>query len=122
MGGITLAQAQARNLPEYVEMGTAMLTMAVFAICITAPLGAIFINTLGPMWLEDNSPESEKVFDMAAAKSLRSKDQREIDRDSKLDAEEEELLKKLEEIRVKKAAPMEPEETLKLSSVKPMEM
>lgn len=29
-----------------------MLTMAVFAIVITAPLGAIFINTLGPRWLE----------------------------------------------------------------------
>jgi len=35
-------------------MGNAMLTMAVFAICITAPLGAIFINTLGPMWLEQS--------------------------------------------------------------------
>lgn len=29
-----------------------MLTTAVFAICLTAPLGAIFINTLGTKWLE----------------------------------------------------------------------
>ena len=28
-----------------------MLTTAVFAICLTAPLGAIFINTLGTKWL-----------------------------------------------------------------------
>jgi len=33
-----------------------MLTMAVFAICITAPLGAIFINTLGPKWLSCDLP------------------------------------------------------------------
>jgi hypothetical protein len=46
-----LSEAQKRGLPEYEEYGNAMLTMAVFAICITAPLGAIFINTLGPMWL-----------------------------------------------------------------------
>ena len=29
-----------------------MLTTAVFAIIITAPLGAIMINTLGTKWLE----------------------------------------------------------------------
>ena len=29
-----------------------MLTSAVFAVCITAPLGAIMINTLGEKWLE----------------------------------------------------------------------
>jgi hypothetical protein len=28
-----------------------MLTTAVFAICITAPAGAIMINTLGTKWL-----------------------------------------------------------------------
>jgi len=28
-----------------------MLTTAVFSICLTAPLGAIFINTLGTKWL-----------------------------------------------------------------------
>lgn len=29
-----------------------MLTCAVFAVVITAPAGAIFINTLGTKWLE----------------------------------------------------------------------
>lgn len=62
-------------------MGTAMLTMAVFAICITAPLGAIFINTLGPMWLANDLPDKEKVFELATNKSLRTKEQRETDRD-----------------------------------------
>jgi hypothetical protein len=37
--------------------------MAVFAICITAPLGAIFINTLGPMWLEKSDVCEDEVFD-----------------------------------------------------------
>lgn len=36
-----------------------MLTMAVFAICITAPLGAIFINTLGPRWLDCELPNQD---------------------------------------------------------------
>lgn len=55
-------------------MGTAMLTMAVFAICITAPLGAIFINTLGPMWLNKTEPDEAKVFDAATQQTLRTKD------------------------------------------------
>lgn len=63
LGGMVLAEAQKRNLPEYEVYGNAMLTMAVFAICITAPLGAIFINTLGPMWLEKTEPDEGEVFD-----------------------------------------------------------
>lgn len=67
LGGMVLAEAQKRNLEEYERYGTAMLTMAVFAICITAPLGAIFINTLGPMWLTKTDPDEAKVFDAATA-------------------------------------------------------
>lgn len=53
LGGMTLATAKSRQAGQtYEDMGNAMLTMAVFAIIITAPLGAIFINTLGPRWLE----------------------------------------------------------------------
>ena len=52
LGGLTLAEAQKRDLPEWEEYGQAMLTTAVFAIIITAPLGAIMINTLGTKWLE----------------------------------------------------------------------
>ena len=45
-------RAQADGLTDdYLEWGQAMLTTAVFSICITAPLGAIFINTLGTKWL-----------------------------------------------------------------------
>ena len=52
LGGIMLMRAQADGLaPEYLDWGQAMLTTAVFSICITAPLGAIFINTLGTKWL-----------------------------------------------------------------------
>lgn len=44
LGGMTIVTAKARKAgPCYEDMGSAMLTMAVFAICITAPAGAILI-------------------------------------------------------------------------------
>ena len=46
-------------MAEYVEYGNAMLTTAVFAIVITAPLGAIMINTLGTKWLEYDGDDPE---------------------------------------------------------------
>lgn len=53
LGGICLMRAKELGLdPIYEEWGQGMLTTAVFAICLTAPLGAIFINTLGTKWLE----------------------------------------------------------------------
>ena len=52
LGGLALKEASARNLPEYEVYGQAMLTTAVFAVVLTAPLGAIMINTLGEKWLE----------------------------------------------------------------------
>lgn len=36
----------------YLEYGHQILTTAVVAIIITAPAGAIFINTFGPKWLQ----------------------------------------------------------------------
>eukprot|EP00351_Strombidinopsis_sp_SopsisLIS2011_P004956 CAMPEP_0116881272 /NCGR_PEP_ID=MMETSP0463-20121206/13391_1 /TAXON_ID=181622 /ORGANISM="Strombidinopsis sp, Strain SopsisLIS2011" /LENGTH=52 /DNA_ID=CAMNT_0004533065 /DNA_START=1270 /DNA_END=1428 /DNA_ORIENTATION=+ len=36
-----------------------MLTCAVFAVVITAPAGAIFINTLGTKWLSHDIHEQE---------------------------------------------------------------
>lgn len=51
LGGVTIMEANKTGNPEYVKMGKEMLTMAVFAICITAPLGAILIATLGKRWL-----------------------------------------------------------------------
>lgn len=36
----------------WVKRGEQITTMAVAAVCITAPLGAIFIAQLGPKWLE----------------------------------------------------------------------
>lgn len=56
---MTLSTAAKRGLPEYVEYGQAMLTTAVFAIIITAPLGAIMINTLGTKWLEYDGDDPE---------------------------------------------------------------
>ena len=36
---------------QYIEYGNIILTTAVIAIILTAPLGAILINTLGIRWL-----------------------------------------------------------------------
>lgn len=68
LGGVTLFKATnlKQDTPEqvatrdlYIGYGQAMLTMAVFAICITAPLGAIFINSLGRIWLEKDEDHEE---------------------------------------------------------------
>ena len=63
LGGITIAKMKEREITDqkWIDWGEAMLTMAVFAICITAPLGAIFINTLGPRWLECHPPTEKKA-------------------------------------------------------------
>jgi len=63
LGGITQAKIAERKITDenWINWGQAMLTMAVFAICITAPAGAIFINTLGPKWLECHPPEGDQT-------------------------------------------------------------
>lgn len=52
IGGLALRKAKEENLSqEYIDWGLAILTTAVFAIVISAPAGAIMINTLGKTWL-----------------------------------------------------------------------
>ena len=56
ISGIVLTSARNEGLVEgseydYETAGRAIVTTAVCAIVITAPLGAILTNTLGPMWL-----------------------------------------------------------------------
>lgn len=45
---------------EYIKYGTIILTTAVIAIVITAPLGAILINTLGIKWLSNDEIDEEQ--------------------------------------------------------------
>jgi hypothetical protein len=62
-----LADAKTKGYEDYEEYGQAILTTAVLAICITAPAGAIFINTLGTRWLEHNpdwEPSTKKNTSM----------------------------------------------------------
>lgn len=40
---------------QWIDWGKVLLSMAVIAVIITAPAGAILTNTLGPIWLEDDS-------------------------------------------------------------------
>ncbi len=56
ISGIVLLEARDNGLVvgseyDYETAGRAIVTTAVFAIIITAPMGAILTNTLGPMWL-----------------------------------------------------------------------
>lgn len=60
IGGVVLDEARKRGKigEEYVKYGTDMLTIAVIAIVLTAPLGAILTNSLGPVLLESNKVAS----------------------------------------------------------------
>lgn len=44
---------------EYEKYGLTILTTAVLAIIITAPAGAILINSLGMQWLEYDGEDDE---------------------------------------------------------------
>jgi len=44
---------------QWIDYGKILLSMAVIAVIITAPAGAILTNTLGPMWLNDDSNDSD---------------------------------------------------------------
>ena len=70
IGGVVLDTANSvkgisdENRVLYVKYGNILLTTAVIAIVITAPLGAILINTLGIKWLSyDGDDEEETVKD-----------------------------------------------------------
>jgi hypothetical protein len=61
IGGIVLDTARSlggiseKNRERYQEYGNIVLTMAVISIILTAPTGAILINTLGEKWLSDDT-------------------------------------------------------------------
>ena len=65
IGGIVLDNARAlKDVSEevraqYLKFGNITLTMAVVSIIMTAPPGAILINTLGMKWLSDDSEEMD---------------------------------------------------------------
>lgn len=58
LGGMALAELQILGVTDetYMKWANSMVTTAVLAICITAPLGAILINTLGKKWLHYDGP------------------------------------------------------------------
>jgi len=64
----------------YIKYGNIVLTMAVISILLTAPTGAILINTLGVKWLSDDSVEGGESNDLEAVKDAAAKD---IDEDEK---------------------------------------
>lgn len=66
IGGVVLDEATSANHAQFMEYGTAILTIAVLAIIITAPLGAILTNTFGVKWLDriavPDMEEGNKAF------------------------------------------------------------
>ena len=67
IGGIVLDEAvkmtavDAGTKGKYIEYGNIVLTTAVIAIILTAPLGAILINTLGVKWLSHDGVEEANL-------------------------------------------------------------
>jgi len=53
----------------YVEYGTDILTTAVFSILLTAPVGLIVIQKLGPRWLEQGADFAEPNLELRNAAS-----------------------------------------------------
>jgi len=62
IGGIVLDTAKSiegiteKDREAYTQYGNIVLSMAVMSIILTAPSGAILINTLGTKWLSDDTP------------------------------------------------------------------
>jgi hypothetical protein len=52
--------------PEYVKYGIMIQTTAILSICITAPIGAILMQTLGPKLLPVETEEDNKIVDAGA--------------------------------------------------------
>mmetsp|Transcript_37353 Transcript_37353/g.92365 ORF Transcript_37353/g.92365 Transcript_37353/m.92365 type:complete len:750 (-) Transcript_37353:101-2350(-) len=56
------------DFDKWEQWGNDILTTAVFSIILTAPLGMLIINILGPLWLtRDIDPEAQKAAVLAAA-------------------------------------------------------
>ena len=66
-----------------------MLTTAVFAVVITAPLGAIMINTLGTKWLQYDGEDPE-LLEKHGLKAPKKSDDEQVggDEDQALEVED----------------------------------
>lgn len=70
IGGEVLDMALANNASDlHMSWGKDIVTLAVLAILVTAPIGAIGINIVGPRWLtkdsieeDDSEMDAEKVY------------------------------------------------------------
>lgn len=63
------------NFDEWEKWGNDILTTAVFSIILTAPLGMLIINILGPRWLsKDLDPEAEANIALAVVRAEGSMD------------------------------------------------
>jgi NhaP-type Na+/H+ or K+/H+ antiporter len=75
IGGIVLETALS-NSPDadsLIPYGETILTTAVLSVVLTAPLGAILTNTLGPMWLAKKKPEVSDAELETEAEKFKSK-------------------------------------------------
>lgn len=78
IGGTFLIKAQELKLTEvtadtkkqWIAWGEILLSMAVIAVIITAPLGAILTNTLGVKWLNHDEDYEGHTAEMGTQKNL----------------------------------------------------
>ena len=57
---MVLDRAKAEGLVEYIPYGIKSLTASILSILITAPIGAILINSLGRKWLTKDKHDSAR--------------------------------------------------------------
>ena len=62
VGSMILDSAVALKLDEYIGYGVKCLTASILSILITAPMGAILINSLGTKWLTKQPDEKDSQY------------------------------------------------------------
>ena len=70
VGSMVLDRAREENLVEYIPYGIKSLTASVLSIIITAPMGAILINSLGRKWLTKADRDTVKKSECLMRESM----------------------------------------------------
>ena len=60
LGGVVLGRANDIDDDDLIDIGMIFLTVAVFCILITAPIGAVLTAILGPKLLNKSDPPSQQ--------------------------------------------------------------
>lgn len=64
LGPIALDLARKLNSDEHIRLANAVLVVSVLAIVLTAPLGAVLMIRLAPVWLQRQPPAAAPSDDI----------------------------------------------------------